>query len=117
MATLNDQLDAYRRAQDAAERTRLRDDIWGQYGVEGAVLVLDMSGFARLTQKHGVVHYLSMVRTMQLTVEPIVQDHGGQLVKFEADDCFATFQDTVNAALSSLKDAPSAATSLPKMTN
>ena len=30
-----------------------------------------------LTRKYGIVHYLSMVRRMQLTTEPIVKSYGG----------------------------------------
>lgn len=59
---------------------------------------MDMSGFSRLTQKYGIVHYLSMVLRMQLTYQPIVESLGGQVIKFEADNCFAMF-DTVLLAV------------------
>ena len=62
-----------------------------------------MSGFSLLTRKYGIVHYLSMIRRMQLTVEPIVTGHGGEIVKFEADNCFAILPNplaAVRAAIS-----------------
>ena len=62
-----------------------------------AVFFLDMSGFSLLTRKHGVVHYLSMVRRMQLTTEPIVKSYGGSMIKYEADNCFAVFPDPLSA--------------------
>jgi class 3 adenylate cyclase len=43
------------------------------------------------------VHYLSMVRRMQLTAEPIVRHFSGTLIKFEADNCFAMFPDVQGA--------------------
>ncbi len=93
----NDLLLQYSQEPNASERQRLEQQLWQEYGEERAVLVLDMSGFSRLVQKHGVVHYLSMVRRMQLTTLPIVEDYAGTVVKFEADDCFASFPNTLKA--------------------
>ena len=50
-----------------------------------------MSGFSLLTRRYGIVHYLSMVRRMQEVTRPIVHDHSGSVVKFEADNGFAVF--------------------------
>lgn len=80
------------------ERKQIEDQIWKKYGTENTVLVLDMSGFSLLTRKYGIVHYLSMIRRMQLTVEPIIAGHGGMLIKFEADNCFAILPNPLSAA-------------------
>jgi class 3 adenylate cyclase len=61
------------------------------------VLIQDLSGFSLLTQKYGIVHYLSMVRRMQLTARPIIEEMGGAVVKFEADNCFAMFDQPLQA--------------------
>jgi adenylate cyclase len=87
----------YSQENDRERRTALERDLWSRYGAERAVLVLDMSGFSSLTSRYGIVHYLSMVRRMQLTAEPIVRGVGGTLVKFEADNCFAMFPDATSA--------------------
>lgn len=87
----------YAHSHSPDEKQAIEEKLWSQFGVEEAVFVLDMSGFSRLTQKFGVIHYLSMVRRMQLRVEPIVTNHGGRIVKFEADNCFARFPRTVDA--------------------
>lgn len=79
------------------ERKQIEEQIWKKYGTENTVLVLDMSGFSLLTRKYGIVHYLSMIRRMQLTVEPIIAGHGGMLIKFEADNCFAILPNPLNA--------------------
>jgi class 3 adenylate cyclase len=80
-----------------AGRHEIEEDLWRDYGAERVVFVLDMAGFSLLTRKYGIIHYLSMVRRMQLTAEPIIATYGGTLIKFEADNCFATFPDTLAA--------------------
>jgi adenylate cyclase len=58
---------------------------------------MDMSGFSLLSQRHGIVHYLSMVQRMQLTTKPIIEKYHGEVVKFEADNCFAMFDEPLPA--------------------
>ncbi|GMV34782.1 MAG: adenylate/guanylate cyclase domain-containing protein [Chloroflexi bacterium] len=88
----------YSQESDPLKRKALEDDIWQKYGSENTAFVLDMSGFSLLTRKYGIVHYLSMIRRMQLTVEPIIVSHGGRIIKFEADNCFAVFPEPASAA-------------------
>jgi len=93
---------AFSQAEDLDVRKRIETELWQEYGAERAVFVLDMSGFSMLTRKYGIVHYLSMVKRMQLTTAPIVKSYGGSMIKYEADNCFAIFPDAlsaVNAAL------------------
>ena len=97
-----DELLLYSQTENSTERTQIEANIWAEYGAEYAVFVLDMSGFSLMTRKYGIVHYLSMVRRMQLTTEPIVKSYGGRMIKYEADNCFAVFPDplsAVNAAI------------------
>ena len=92
----------FSQADEMKLRKSLEQKLWEKYGAEYAVFVLDMSGFSLLTRKHGIVHYLSMVRRMQLTSEPIVKSYGGKMIKYEADNCFAVFPTplaAVNAAV------------------
>jgi len=91
------QLLLFSKETSAAGRHAIEEDLWNDYGAERVVFVLDMAGFSLLTRKYGIIHYLSMVRRMQLTAEPIIETYGGTLVKFEADNCFATFPDTLSA--------------------
>jgi len=58
---------------------------------EQTVLVLDMCGFSRLTIKHGVIHYLAMIRRMQRVVVPLVTAGRGRVVKSEADNVIGVF--------------------------
>jgi len=86
-------------SQEINEESRkaIETELWQKYGTEKVVFVLDMSGFSLLTRKYGIIHYLSMVRRMQLTSEPIIKTYGGSMLKFEADNCFAVFPDTLSA--------------------
>lgn len=66
-----------------------------------AVLVLDMSGFSRTTQIHGVVSFLMMIHQMRLLAVPTIEAKGGVLVKAEADNLYCLFDrvgDAVRAA-------------------
>jgi adenylate cyclase len=60
-----------------------------------AVLVLDMSGFSRLTHRYGIVHFLAMIQRMHDLVLPVVEAprYGGRLLKLEADNVYAVFPD------------------------
>jgi class 3 adenylate cyclase len=93
---------SYSQTEEPAERKKIETALWQDFGAEHAVFVLDMSGFSMLTRKYGIVHYLSMVRRMQLTTGPIVKSYGGEMLKYDADNCFAVFPDplsAVNAAI------------------
>ncbi len=76
----------FSQSEEIKQRKTLEQKLWDGYGAEYAVFVLDMSGFSLLTRKYGIVHYLSMVRRMQLTTRPIVESFGGTMIKYEADN-------------------------------
>lgn len=71
-----------------------------------AVMVLDMIGFSRLTQRHGIIHFLAMIERMHQLVLPVICDpaHRGRVVKTEADNLFAIFPD-VASAVAAARDA------------
>ncbi len=75
----------------------IEEEIWRSYGAERSVLILDMAGFSRVVRRHGIVHYLAMVRRMQIVTRPLVSRHGGEIVKYEADNLFAVFEDPRSA--------------------
>jgi class 3 adenylate cyclase len=93
----------FTQAEDPRERERIERALWAEFGRQKAVLVLDMSSFSLLTQKYGIVHYLSMVRRMQLTSRPIIESYAGEVIKFEADNCYAMFDEAWPAAQASIE--------------
>jgi adenylate cyclase len=96
---------------DAAELWRLLDarnehpeslgeidgEIWRRFGRTRAVLVLDMCGFSRLSMRYGITHFLAMIRRLVTIVRPVIADAGGHIVKTEADNVYATFDDVPQA--------------------
>ncbi len=102
METFYKFLDKYN-SVSALEAKLVEEEIWANYKVEKTVLVLDMSGFSLLVQRHGIIHYLGMIRRMQVATKPIVEKFRGEVVKYEADNLYAVFDsslDAVNAAVS-----------------
>jgi len=93
----------YAEADTNTARTRVEKSLWKEFGHKKAIFIMDMSGFSILTQKYGIVHYLSMVKRMQLTSRPIIEKHGGNIVKYEADNCFAMFDDVPTAVNTSIE--------------
>lgn len=87
----------YAQENEKDKREEIEAALWQEFGHVKAVFVMDMAGFSLLSHQHGIVHYLSIVRRMQLTTQPIVEKFGGQVVKFEADNCFAMFDDPLSA--------------------
>ena len=87
----------YAQENEPDKREKIEATLWQEFGKVKAVFVMDMSGFSLLSHRHGIVHYLSIVKRMQLTTQPIVEKYRGQVVKFEADNCFAMFDDPLSA--------------------
>lgn len=77
--------------------TDIDKKIWDDFGRKCAVWVLDMSGFSRLTMRCGIIHFLTMINRLHKIVKPIIVAEGGYVVKTEADNLFATFDDVAPA--------------------
>lgn len=98
LSLINNYLCDFTTCCDANKRDEIATSVWQEFGRVGAVCIIDMCGFTKACREQGTIYYLSMVRRMQLIVEPIINRHQGSVVKFEADNCFAQF-DTVADAL------------------
>jgi adenylate cyclase len=79
-------------AAAALDVAALEQRLWRQFGRKGVALVLDMAGTSRAVRERGIVPLLLRIRRMQRIGVPIVQAHGGELVKAEADNLFAFFR-------------------------
>lgn len=90
---LDGKLREYRAAGSDAERQALSAQILDKYNVTAALLVLDMSGFSKITKEFGIVHFLAMVQQMQDITAAEIDRFGGCVVKFFSDNCFAFFED------------------------
>ena len=79
-------------------REELVKTIEETFGQRKAVLVLDMSGFSRTTQRLGIVSFLMMIHQMRLICRPCVEERNGRVIKAEADNLFCLFE-TVDDAV------------------
>jgi len=79
------------------DRRDLAQAIERDFAEQRAVMVLDMSGFSRTTQKRGIVAFLLMIHQMKLLCRPAVEAAGGLVVKAEADNLFCLFPDVAQA--------------------
>jgi class 3 adenylate cyclase len=81
-----------------------------------AIMVLDMSGFSRLTIRYGIIHFLAMIHRMNAIACPVIEEYQGKVVKLDADDVFAVFPDVamaVDASVDILKRLEAVNTGLP----
>lgn len=83
-------LDAYIDGADA-ERVRIEQEIDTRFKSDCAVLCLDMSGFTRTVRERGLVFYLAMIHRMNRIGRAVTPDFGGTVVKFDADNMTARF--------------------------
>ena len=97
MSNFYKQLDVYAETENTEVRDGITAALWQEFGTEQAVFILDLSGFSKTAGKHGIVHCLSMIQRMRTVLEPLVDQYGGHVVKFEADNCFARFPEPLSA--------------------
>ena len=83
---------------DAPERSdAVIGRIEAEFARDATVLVLDTSGFTRTTRKHGIYAFLLMVHQMKRLARPVVERHGGKVVKEEADNLYCLFATSAEA--------------------
>lgn len=77
---------------DASGQDAARAAIWERFGTEGAVFISDMANFSVTSRKMGVCHFLKLIHRARETIAPLVAANNGQLLKCEADNCYAFFE-------------------------
>jgi class 3 adenylate cyclase len=110
-----DQLIAeYAEEPDPVRAEKIRLGIWDKYGTEGTVFISDMASFSSTSRKLGVCHFLKMIHRARQIIAPVIEANNGTLLKCDADNCYAFFDEPsdaikasyeVNAALFKANDA------------
>lgn len=67
------------------------------FGDTLAVMVMDMSGFCRQTVRYGITHFLAKIHRLHSIALPVVEQHGGEVIKVEADNIYSVFEDVQQA--------------------
>lgn len=83
--------------------TEREEEIWQRYGKKAAVMVIDSSGFSRVTQKHGIIHFLSQLMQMREMIQSVCARYRTLAFRFEADNVYVVFEspnDALRAAMS-----------------
>ena len=86
-----------------ADRPAVEGVIWSTFGVERAILALDMSHFSLSVRRTGILPYLGLIRRMQVLTCPIVLAHRGEVIKYEADNMMAVFHDAPEAVAAAVE--------------
>ncbi len=81
------------RWQDAERdaRSAIEDEVRDVFQETCAIFVLDMSGFSETVIKYDILHFLARIHQMRSVVVPLVEKHGGAVVKYIGDDVVALF--------------------------
>ena len=77
--------------------TQKEQEIWHRYGQTLAILILDSSGFSRVTKSHGIIHFLSRLMQVRELTKSVFEAHECQRLHFESDNIFAAFSHVDNA--------------------
>ncbi len=100
--------------RDTDKIEAIRVKIWEKFGTEGAVFISDMASFSSTSRRFGVCHFLKLIHRARQIIEPVIKANHGILLKFDADNCYAYFENTddairasfeVNAAVFASNDA------------
>lgn len=92
-----------KRGTKLSGNAKVEREILTRYQDSCSVLVLDTSGFTRLTQKYGIIHFLSLVVAMHDIVKPVIARHHALGYWGEADNIYATFPSARMAVQCALK--------------
>ena len=87
--------------RDAEKTEAIRQQVWDEFGVEGAAFISDMASFSSTSRKIGVCHFLKLIHRTRQIMAPIIESNNGLLLKFDADNCYAYFKnadDAINAS-------------------
>ena len=82
---------------DAEKAEEIRVGIWDKFGTEGTVFISDMASFSSTSRKVGVCHFLKMIHRTRQIVAPVIEGNNGILLKCDADNCYAYFDNPDDA--------------------
>jgi class 3 adenylate cyclase len=66
--------------------------IWDLFGEDWSVMMTDLSGFSRNVAEFGILHFLQVIWEHRRLLLPIIEQHGGLLVKSEGDSLLLLFR-------------------------
>ena len=77
----------------SADRAGIDEEIWRSFGEEWCIMATDLSGFSRGVAEQGIIPFLQTIHESSRILIPVVERHGGRLLKMEGDSFLAIFSD------------------------
>lgn len=81
-----------RRLAPGADRPEIDRSIWDTFGEEWSVMFTDLAGFSRAVADFGIVHFLQVIYESLRVFSPVLDEHGGTLLKVEGDSMLVLFR-------------------------
>ncbi|MFN8577717.1 MAG: adenylate/guanylate cyclase domain-containing protein [Candidatus Sericytochromatia bacterium] len=78
-------------------------EIWDRFGEDFCVMFTDLSGFSRMVEKFGIIHFLQTIYESKRLLFPIIEKNDGVILKIEGDSFLVTFKDPNKALKSSIE--------------
>lgn len=85
------------RLKPGADKAEIDERIWNLFGEEWAILFTDLSGFSRHVAEFGVIHFLQTIFESERLFVPLIEQHGGILLKIEGDSMMVIFRNVERA--------------------
>jgi adenylate cyclase len=85
------------RTRPGADYGRIDQRIWDLFGEDWAVMFTDLAGFSRKVEEFGIIHFLQVIHEHKKLLLPVLAEHDGILIKFEADSMLVIFRQAASA--------------------
>jgi class 3 adenylate cyclase len=87
-----------------AELPEIKEELWKKYGTKSTMLILDSSGFTRVSKSHTIYHFLICLVKMRNIVHSVFQKYHCRNFYSISDNIYAEF-DTPDVAFEASRDA------------
>lgn len=95
-------IDNFSRCRNSSQRLQAERALWDRFGTVGTAFISDMASFSSTSRAFGICHFLKLIRQAREIIAPTIGEHGGVLLKSEADNCYAFFESPDSAIRASL---------------
>ena len=95
-------IEDFSRSKNSSQRLRAERALWDRFGTTGATFISDMASFSSTSRSFGICHFLKLIHKARQVIAPRIREHGGLLLKCDADNCYAFFESADGAIQASL---------------
>jgi adenylate cyclase len=88
---------------ESDDRSSIDDQIWTAFGEEWCVMATDLSGFSWRVAERGIIPFLQTIHESARILIPVVEGHGGVLLKIEGDSFLVIFRDPGEAVRAAIE--------------